>query len=160
MRIAVTIISLALMLVVFLQSCAASVGGSLGEDESLSGAGALGFLVGLLYLLGGAFALGLPRVSIIVFAIAALIGVLTGATTDFRDLIIWGVVAAILALMSLRAYRTKLRDDEAGAPLAHSAPVAKEPGEPLKTCPECAERVQAAAKVCRFCGFRFPQPVA
>lgn len=36
-----------------------------------------------------------------------------------------------------------------------------------KTCPECAERVQAAANVCRFCGYRFdgraaaaPKPVA
>jgi hypothetical protein len=32
-----------------------------------------------------------------------------------------------------------------------------------KTCPECAERVQAGALVCRFCGFRFdrrPQPAS
>ena len=27
-----------------------------------------------------------------------------------------------------------------------------------KTCPECAERVQAVAKVCRFCGYRFEPP--
>jgi virginiamycin B lyase len=33
----------------------------------------------------------------------------------------------------------------------------------LKTCPECAERVQGPALVCRYCGYRFdgvPQPVA
>jgi Uncharacterised protein family UPF0547 len=35
----------------------------------------------------------------------------------------------------------------------------------LKTCPECAEDVKAAARVCHFCGFRFdggaaPAPVA
>ena len=27
--------------------------------------------------------------------------------------------------------------------------------DPLKVCPECAERVKAAARVCRFCGHRF-----
>jgi Uncharacterised protein family UPF0547 len=26
---------------------------------------------------------------------------------------------------------------------------------PTKTCPDCAERVNAQAKVCRFCGYRF-----
>jgi uncharacterized protein UPF0547 len=25
----------------------------------------------------------------------------------------------------------------------------------MKRCPDCAEKVQAAAKVCRFCGYRF-----
>jgi Uncharacterised protein family UPF0547 len=24
-----------------------------------------------------------------------------------------------------------------------------------KTCPQCAEQVKVAAKVCRFCGYRF-----
>ena len=27
--------------------------------------------------------------------------------------------------------------------------------EPTKRCPECAETVKAAAKLCRFCGYRF-----
>ena len=26
---------------------------------------------------------------------------------------------------------------------------------PVKPCPACAEMIQAAAKVCRFCGYRF-----
>ena len=150
MRIAVTIISLALMLVVFAQSCAASVGGSLSEDDDLSGGGAVGFLIGLLYLLGGAFALGVPRISVVTFSIAAVLGVLAGATTDFRDLIIWGIVAAILAAMSFRGYRMKQREELATA--VALVPVAE---ESLKTCPACAERVQTAARICRYCGFRF-----
>lgn len=31
---------------------------------------------------------------------------------------------------------------------------------PTKTCPDCAEEVRAAAKVCRFCGYRFEPLVA
>jgi hypothetical protein len=30
--------------------------------------------------------------------------------------------------------------------------------DPLKVCPDCAESVQAAARVCRFCGYEFAPP--
>lgn len=33
-------------------------------------------------------------------------------------------------------------------------------GEPTKRCPDCAETVKFAAKVCRFCGYRFEPEAA
>lgn len=32
--------------------------------------------------------------------------------------------------------------------------------EPTKTCPDCAEEVKAAARVCRFCGHEFISDLA
>lgn len=38
------------------------------------------------------------------------------------------------------------------------AVAAARPTGPSKTCPRCAEAVQPAALVCRFCGYQFPPP--
>jgi len=37
---------------------------------------------------------------------------------------------------------------------------AKPSADQLKGCPDCAERVQRAARKCRFCGFEFPEAEA
>ena len=46
-----------------------------------------------------------PMVSVISFAIAAVLGFAAGATTDFSDMSIWGGVAAVLAVMSFFGHR-------------------------------------------------------
>jgi hypothetical protein len=100
MRIAVMIISLALTLMVGLQSCALFAGGSMTRDQSTAGGGAMGILVALLFVVGGAFAIGIPRVSMFAFGVAGLLGIAVGTGGSFKDMTIWGIVAFGLAVMS------------------------------------------------------------
>lgn len=107
MRVAVTIISLGLMLVIGLQSCAVSLGAAMMADDELSGSAAIGILVALIFLVGGAFAMHVPMVSLFSFTIAGLLALLAGTTSTFSDLMFWSVAAFILALMSLFGVREK-----------------------------------------------------
>jgi hypothetical protein len=107
MRIATMIIGLILMVIVGLQSCAVSVGGSVLESEKTQQGGAVGIFVALLFLVGSAFALVFPLVSLISFLIAGVFALTAGATTDFSDLTIWGVVSLILAVLSFFGWREK-----------------------------------------------------
>jgi hypothetical protein len=103
--------SLGLMLIVGFQSCAASLGGGITGNETTAGAGAAGFLVALLFLLGGAFAIGFPIVSLVFFVLASPLALVAGFTSDFRDLRIWGFVALVLAVLSYFGRREKRRRD-------------------------------------------------
>lgn len=109
MRIAVMVLSLGLMLIVGFQSCAATVGGNMGQDESTTAAGALGFFVVLLFLIAGAFAISFPIVSVVCFLIAGTIAIAAGLSSNFSDLAIWGFVALGLAIMSYFGHREKRR---------------------------------------------------
>ena len=91
-----------------MQSCAVYVGGGVTGEESFSQGGAMGILVALLFLLGGAFAIGLPFVSMVVFLVAGL-AALVGWGTGFTDMAIWAVVSLILAGMSFLGLREKRR---------------------------------------------------
>ena len=109
MRVAVAILSLVLMVLVGLQSCAISFGAALSEDDNLAGGGAVGILMALLFLLGGAFAVGYPLVSLISFAAAGLLGLAAGTTTEFEDLTIWAIASFVLAVLSYFGMREKKR---------------------------------------------------
>jgi hypothetical protein len=103
------ILSLILMLVVGAQSCAVSVGDSmLGEKASQQG-GAIGIFMALLFLVGGAFALAFPLVSLVAFVLSGIFGLTAGATTSFSDLSIWGWVSLALAVLSFFGWREKRR---------------------------------------------------
>jgi hypothetical protein len=86
LRIATTIIALFLMIIVGIQSCTVMVGGGIAENEDISGAGAVGLLCALLFLVGEAFAIGIPMVSVVVFAIASFFALVAGFGSEFKDL--------------------------------------------------------------------------
>lgn len=107
MRIATTIISLFLMTIVGFQSCAVAFGGTLASDESLSGGGAIGMFVAFLFLLGGAFVISFPVVSLSAFVFAAVLALAVGVGSDFSDMSVWAFVALVLATMSFFGMREK-----------------------------------------------------
>jgi hypothetical protein len=139
MRIAVLIISLFLMLILGLQSCAIFALSSIGNKTDTLGGGALGVFVAFLFLLGAAFVLKFPFISVITFGFGGLVGLAAGATTPFTDMSMWGVASLILAGLSLVGFLGGRRRKQA-------------PALGLRKCPYCAEAIQPEAVVCRFCG--------
>jgi hypothetical protein len=106
-RIATMILSLILMLLLGAQSCAASLGGAALKAKGIEQGGAVGILMTFLFLIGGAFALSFPLVSMLAFFFAGVFGLAGGASTSFGDLTIWGVVSLILAVFSYFGWREK-----------------------------------------------------
>jgi hypothetical protein len=106
-RIATMIISLILMLVIGAQSCAVSVGDAALNTKAATQGGPIGLVMAFLFLVGGAFALAFPFVSVIVFFFAGVFGLAGGASTSFGDLTIWGVVSLVLAVLSYFGWREK-----------------------------------------------------
>jgi hypothetical protein len=103
------IVALVLMMVVGAQSCTVYVGGSaLGQQGTAEG-GALGLLLALLFLVGGAFAMPFPLVSFLAFLASGILGLAGGTTTAFMDLTIWGIVSLVLAVLSFLGVREKRR---------------------------------------------------
>ena len=84
MRIATMILSLILMLVVGLQSCAVSVGDASLNEPTKSQGGAIGILIAFLFLIGGAFALVFPLVSLVAFVLAGIFGLSSGDSSEIH----------------------------------------------------------------------------
>src|SRR5688500_5434317 len=114
------IISLILMLVVGAQSYAVSLGDAALQTKATEQGGPIGLFMAFLFLIGGAFALAFPFVSVLAFFFAGIIGLAGGASTSFGDLTVWGVVSLILAVLSYFGWREKRkrRREEAGRVVA------------------------------------------
>lgn len=109
MRIAVLILTLVLGTIMFFQTfLVASLSGVVG-DEATSGAGAIGLLMALLWLVAAALVIPLPLISSIIFVIAGLLGFAVSA--NFPDLGMWGGASLILAVLSFFGWRGKRRQD-------------------------------------------------
>ena len=90
------------MLMLGVQSCALYVTGSametFGEVSGAAQPGAVGLFVTILFLLGGAFSFGVPKVALFIFPVAALLAFLV--SSEFPDMKFWGGVAIMLTIMS------------------------------------------------------------
>jgi hypothetical protein len=123
MRLATLIISLVLMLVAGVQSCAVVAGGSLAEDLStvaeeqeagsaLAAAGAFGLLGALSWLVAGALVMGRPRASMWIFGGSTLLWLIAGSS-GFADAWFWLIASVIFSIMSWRGISERERLDPA-----------------------------------------------
>jgi hypothetical protein len=101
MRVAILVVSLCLAMIIALQSCGVMIGAGILDKQETASSGAAGIALAFLFVLGAAFALGIPIISCIIFAFGAVLGFVAAAESEFTDLKFWASVSAILALMSL-----------------------------------------------------------
>ena len=123
MRIATLIISLVLTVIVGIQSLAVYAAGSVvsglseegttdkNEGDASASGGAVGMFVSLLWLIGAAFVIAKPKVSMWIFGTATVFA-LIGGTTGFSDLFIWAGASALFTLASWRGIAEKAKKDE------------------------------------------------
>jgi len=116
-KLVIGIISIVLTLVILFQSCAATFGDALEANGGTSGGS--GMLVAILMLAAGIVAIagrsskGGTIAAMILYALAGIIGVTSSGI--FKDLIIWGVLNLIFAVIFLISVITFKKDGGAGA---------------------------------------------
>ena len=109
MRIAVLILTLVIGAFLFIQTFLVTALGGLAQDEVTSGAGAVGLVCALLWLIAAAFVIGLPLISMMAFVFAGILSLAMAASSDFSDLQLWGIASFVLAALSLIGWMTKRR---------------------------------------------------
>jgi hypothetical protein len=107
MRIAGAILGIfPLSIIILVQSLAAGTANALSDKGDQDSGGSLGFLVAVLFVVGSALLFGkVMRGAMWVWLAAAVIAFAAGATTDFADLIVWGFVALIYAIVLFVGWR-------------------------------------------------------
>lgn len=115
MRIAAMILGLVLSVAWFAQAMLVYVAANVADDEAISQGSAVGVVGAFLLFLGGAFALGLPRVAAVLFVGSSLFAVMGASGGEYGDLWVWAVVGFSLAAMAFLGYRGKRRSERNAA---------------------------------------------
>jgi hypothetical protein len=164
-RIAVLIIGLVLSFGLFLQAFVIFGLSDAVNRTDTQQAGAVGVVMALLWLVSCGLVIPLPRVSMVLFALAGLLGFL--AAGAYPDLAFWGGASEILAVFCYFGYRGKRSDQrieaerdallrQAVATQAVPRPPANEvaplAAEPTVRCPSCLGDVPALGRYCPNCG--------
>jgi hypothetical protein len=110
MRLAVLILGIFATIAITFQSCALGVLGTVASNNH--NLGTQGLAVALFYILGTAFAYGLPFVAAPMFLLAAAMGL---SSTNFPDLKVWGWIAVALSVMCIAGGIARRRARRRGA---------------------------------------------
>ncbi|HCW81017.1 MAG TPA: hypothetical protein DG942_07965 [Ruminococcaceae bacterium] len=103
-KLTIGIVSLVMSLIILFQSCAAGVGTALANKTGDTSSGT-GVIFAILFIAAGIIGIagrsskGGTIAATILYALAGLIGVT--ATGIFKDLVVWGVIALIFAVVFL-----------------------------------------------------------
>lgn len=108
MRIATLVVGLLWGALIFVQSFGAGVFSSEGSETS--SAASSGLLVAVLWLLASALVIGFPRASIVLFGLAAVIGI-TSDTGAFEDLRVHGYASIFMAVLAYFGWKGKKKHD-------------------------------------------------
>lgn len=153
MRIAVLIIGLILMVALFFQSLTINVLSSAAHTKQTETAGAVGLLMAVIWLVALGMVIPKPRISAVLFVIAAIVG--AAGWADFPDLQLWSGVSVALAVLSYIGYRGKVKQEATGA--ARDATMQQLLTQQAGTvaaiqCPNCGSMERPGAKFCGSCG--------
>ena len=103
MKVALGIICIMLSLLIMLQSCTLASVSALAQDDQSFGASATGIITGLLIFVAGAFAFGIPKVSVGILIVAGLMACVAAA--EIPDMSIWAGITFGLAILGYFAVR-------------------------------------------------------
>src|SRR5690606_4414165 len=105
MRLAVLIVGLVLTIGLFIQSATVGTLSEVADDQETSSAAAGGIFMALIWLFAVALVIPLPRVAMVMFVLAGLLGF--AGVSELPDLAFWSVISFVLAALSYFGYRGK-----------------------------------------------------